>query len=564
MSLEFLESHPTGAQTTPSSNGLGIALDSDRSALMVAATGLGKTVMMAALANHWPVGRVMMVSHRFELNDQARRTFENYCGEMVDFEQGMFEADQCRIDDRCRIVVASVQSLNSKRKGKYRMEKFDPNEFGLIMIDEAHRAVSPTYRRVVNYFLDGNPDCKLVGMTATPDRLDGVGLGHVFESVGCDLNIRWGIENGWLVPVKQSFVSIEGMDLSSVKSKANEMGESDFDKKQLSEIVENERVIHEMAYPIISITGDKQAIVFTVSVEQAKRLTEVLNRHKPNSAMTIDGSMPPSSPERKNKLKDFKSGKYQYFVNVDVATEGFDCRTVEYIVMCRPTKSRAAYTQRVGRGTRFLSETGIDGLDISAEDRKEIIRNSSKPYCTVLDFVGQAGRHSLVCTADILAGDNEPKEIIEEAKKIVKDKDFDGTVIEAMEKAREEHEKMLAARRARLVAKVDYKVEEIDIWSPMSWVPPRNVPGFEGDRPPSEKMRFALFKFGFSMQEVAQMNFAQAKSMISKCIERKERKLASIKQRKLLSKFGISASGMSFSDASIEIDKIAKNGWRRI
>lgn len=563
MSLEFSESTQQEKMTTQSSSSLGIAQESDQSTLIVKATGLGKTAAMAAIANHWPVGRVMMISHRFELNDQARITFENYCKEPVDFEQGDFIADQCSIDSRCRIVVGSVQSLNSKRNGKYRMEKFDPNEFGLIMIDEAHRSVSPTYRRVIDYFLEGNSDCKLLGVTATPDRLDGVGLGHVFESVACDYNIRWGIDNGWLVPIKQTFVAVEGLDLSSLRSKRNELGESDLDRVELSKILEQEQVLHEMAYPIIQLTGDKSTIVFTVSVDQAKRLAEIINRHKPGSAMTIDGSMPPAHPERKQRIKDFKEGKYQYFVNVDVATEGFDCRDVAFIANCRPTKSRGAFTQRVGRVTRFVAETGIDEGDYTVKERKALIAQSSKPFGTVLDFVGQAGRHSLVCTADILAGDNEPKPIVDAAKKIVAKKDFDGTMIEALEQAREEYEQRMAARRAKLTAAAIYKTADIDIWSPLSWVPPRHIPGFEGDRAPSEKMKAALAKFGFARDEIKEINFSQAQAMMKKCIERSQRNMASIKQRKLLSKFGVDAARMSFAEASKAIDEIAKNGWKR-
>lgn len=561
MSSAFLEYHQQGGQMTPSSSGIG--MENDRSTLAVAATGLGKTVLLAAIANHWPIGRVMMISHRFELNQQAIKTFEQYCGEPVDFEQGEFIADQCSVYDRARIVVASVQSLNSKRGGKYRFCKFDPNEFGLLLIDEAHRAVSPTYRRAINYFLDGNGDCRLAGVTATPDRLDGVGLGHMFETVACDLNIRWGIDNGWLVPVKQKFVDVRGLDLTSIRSKKNEVGESDLDRSELSKVLEQESVLHEMAWPILELTGDEQTIVFTASVDQATRLAEILNRSKPQSAISIDGSMAPSDPERQALIRDYKAGKYQYLVNVDVATEGFDCRGVSFIAMCRPTKSRAAYTQRVGRGTRFLAETGIDSGESTIDERKEAIASSSKPHCTVLDFVGQAGRHSLVCTADILAGDNDPKEIVEAAAKIVKRADFDGNMLEAIEQARKDREEARAARRAQLTAKAVYTTEDVDIWSPMSWVPSRSVRGFSGNNPPSERMRAALQKFGFTQSEVSEMNFKQAKSMIGKCIDRANRGLASIKQRRLLSKFGVNPDRMTFKEASSAIDAIAKNGWKR-
>lgn len=564
MSSLFLDFHQPDQTIPKSSTSIGISQDGDQTTLMVSATGTGKTVMMAALAQHWPIGRVMMISHRYELNAQARKTFESFCMEAVDFEQGEFVADQCSIGDRCRIVVASVQSLNSKRQGKYRFEKFDPNEFGLILIDEAHRSVSASYRRAINHFLEGNPDCKLVGVTATPDRLDGVGLGHVFESVACDFNIRWGIDNGWLVPIKQKFVQVDGLDFSSIKSKRNEVGESDLDKTELAKLVEQESMLHEMAAPTIELTGDKQTIVFCVSVDQSKRLAEIINRHKPNSAVTIDGSMPPMHPERQRIIKAFKNGEYQYFVNVNIATEGFDSRHVEYIVNARPTKSRGLFTQMVGRVTRFLEETGIDdGRDTDIETRKQLIAESAKPFGTVLDFVGQSGRHSLVCAGDILAGDNDPPEILEEAKKIAAKKDFDGTVLEAMEQARLEMEQREAARRAKLRAKAFYQTHDVDVWSPTAWVPPRTVKGFEGDRKPSQKMIAALKKFGLTGNEINEMNFSQAKSLLGKCIDRIDKNLCSIKQRRTLSKFGVDAAKMSFQEASKAIQKIADNGWKR-
>lgn len=563
MFSESLEHPPLESQQMKLLSGIGTLEKSDRATLVVAATGLGKTVLMASIANHWPLGRVLMISHSFELNNQAIGTFESVCDEQVELEQGQFQADQCALGNRTRMVVASVQSLNSKRKGKYRFEKFDPHDFGLIMIDEAHRAVSPTYRRAINYFMDGNPDCRLVGVTATPDRLDGVGMGHVFDTVACDYNIRWGIDHGWLVPVKQMFVNVEGLDLSTLKTNKDEFGESDFNQNQLSEIVEKETVLHEMVSPILDITGDDQTIIFAVSCNQAKRMAEIINRHKPNTAIYIDGSLPPSDPQRKQLIRDYKSGIYQYFVNVNVATEGFDCRGVKYIAICRPTKSRGRFTQFVGRGTRFLEETGIDGSEMTVEERKAAIAASSKPHCIVLDFVGMSGKHSLVCATDILAGENEPKEIVDRANEIIRRKDFDGTVTEAMEKARKEHEEAMAAKRAKVRVKATYTTAEIDVWSPMAWVPSREVRGFEGSSPPSPKMKAALQKFGFTGAEVDQMNFSQAKSMMNKCIERMESGMASIKQRRLLSKYGIDASRMKFEQASKEIDAIARNGWRR-
>lgn len=532
-----------------------------RSAVMVAATGLGKTLLMAGLAKTWPKGRIMMISHRFELNIQAQKTFELYCDEPVDFEQAGYEADQCTLSNRCKIVVASVQTLNAKRKGRRRLEKFDPNDFGLIMIDEAHRAVSATYRRVIDYFLENNPDCRLVGVTATPDRLDGVGLGHVFETVACDLNIRWGIDNGWLVPLKQKIVVVDDLDFSSVKSGKNELGEADLDLRQLTELIEDEQVLHEMAGPIIEQSGAKSCIVFCPSVSHAQRLSEIINRHRPGTSIALDGSLPPMNPIRQEMLQRFKDGDTQFLCNCGIATEGFDAPKAEIIAMCRPTKSRALYTQMVGRGTRPLPGV-VDGK-ATVEDRIAAISRSAKPYATVIDFVGQASRHNLVCTGDILVGENEPKEIVEAARRIVSNPNFDRDMVSAIKMAKEEIEKQEAARRAKLTARARYRVSESSIWSPREWVPPRTVKQFRGSNPPSEKMKVALKKFGFKDQEVSELNFEQAKSMISKCVDRSQKGLCTIPQKRLLSEFGVDANRMTKKEASEQIDRIKQNGWQR-
>lgn len=559
MSTSHWELNPRAQMTIPSSDATA------KSSLMVAATGIGKTVMMAGLAETWPRGRVMMISHRFELNMQAQTTFENVCSESVDFEQAAYEADQCTLHNRCRIVVASVQTLNAIRKGRRRFEKFDPSDFGLIMIDEAHRAVSASYRRVIGYFLENNSDCRLVGVTATPDRLDGVGLGHVFETVSCNLNIRWGIDNGWLVPLKQKFVVIDKLDFSSVRSTKNEFGEADLDRRQLTELIEDERILHEMAGPIVELCGRGSCIVFCPSVKHAQRLSEIINRHRPGSSIALDGSLPPMDPTRQEMLRRFKDGDVQFLCNCGVATEGFDAPNVEFIAMCRPTKSRALYTQMVGRGTRPLPGV-VDGQE-TVKDRKAAITGSAKPYATVIDFVGQASRHNLVCTGDILAGENEPKEIIEAARRIVKNPNFDDDMVAAMKKAREEAReeaaKQEASRRAKVTASTKYRVSEVDIWSPREWVPPRTVKGFKGSKAPSQKMKEALRRFGVTDQEVSELNFEQARSLLKKCVDRVEKGLCTIKQKRCLSKFGIDANRMTIQEASAEIDRLSKNGWRR-
>lgn len=487
-----------------------------RSSLVVAATGLGKTVIMGGLAKSWPTGRVMMISHRFELNQQSIKSFSSICGEEVDLEQAGFKADQrC---NRCRIVVASVQTLNvwQRKKQCHRFERFDPMEFGLLMIDEAHRAAAASYRKVIEYFRT-NPELCVVGVTATPDRLDGVGMGCVFENTACDLNLLWGVENGWLVAPKQIFVQIDGLDLSQIRTIGG-----DLDEKQLARMVEQEQNLHAMAAPIVDTCGqDKQCIVFTASVQQAHRLAEMIRDYHERkfgvttNAVSLDGSLNPQDPKRRQIVKGFKGGEIQYLVNCGVATEGFDAPNVKVVAIGRPTKSRALYLQMLGRGTRPIPGT-VDGLATPSE-RLEAIKASSKPQCLVMDFIGQAGNHKLVCSTDFMLG-SDPPEVKDRANKISSAKDFDGSQLDAIKQAREELEAEREAARARVTTKVDWKPVEQSTAYDLSTIPfSYKTRFYKGSV--SDKQRGLLLKLGYTSAQIETMTKQKATEAIDYAIK---------------------------------------------
>lgn len=473
---------------------------------------------MGGVIRHWPIGRVMMLSHRFELNAQAAKSFAEICGEDVDIEQAHLHAD--KFGRKERIVVASVQTLNARRKGKYRMEKFDPFDFGLILVDEAHRAAAASYRRVFDYFKT-NPEVRILGVTATPDRSDKVGLKVAFDDVAFDLNIRWGVENGWLVPPKQSFVQIDGLDLRQVRTVAG-----DLDQNQLARLVEQEENLHAMAAPIVDVAGtDRQCIVFTASVPQAHRLAELIRDYHfrkfgvggDRVAVSLDGSLNPQDPRRLAIVREFKAGEIQHLVNCGVATEGFDAPNVSVIAGGRPTKSRALYTQCIGRGTRPLPGT-VEGLASPAE-RIAAIKASPKPQCTVLDFVGQSGTHSLICTTDILAGENEPAEVKERANRIQSNPNFDGDALDAMRAAREQLEAEREAKRAKVTVGVNYKLVEQRTLYDLATMPNVQVPNYLKNAQVTDKQRAFMLKLGFTTAQIDQMNPRSASAAIDHAIK---------------------------------------------
>ena len=155
-------------------------LKEDRSTLVVMATGLGKTVLFCEVAKRWP-GKVLVLAHRDELLSQTRSTLEKATGEWVELEQGMWKAG-----DQTRLVVGSVQTIYQQA----RLERFGAEHFSLIIIDEAHHAPAPTYRKVMDFFANA----KVLGVTATPDRADEKAMGAIFDSVACVLDIEDGAE----------------------------------------------------------------------------------------------------------------------------------------------------------------------------------------------------------------------------------------------------------------------------------------------------------------------------------------------------------------------------------
>ena len=132
------------------------------------------------------------------------------------------------------------------------MSKFDPQRFGVLIIDEAHHATSPTYRRVIDYYRT-NPALKVLGVTATPDRADEEALGQVFQSVAFDYEVLDAIHDGWLVPIEQQMVHVEGLDYSSIRTTAGDLNGGD-----LAAVLEAEKNLQQMASASVAIINQME------------------------------------------------------------------------------------------------------------------------------------------------------------------------------------------------------------------------------------------------------------------------------------------------------------------
>lgn len=419
-------------------------LEHDRSTLLVMPTGTGKTQCFGELISQWP-GRVLVLAHRTELVRQARDRISQMTGEWVDVEQ----RDQTAYN--ARIVVGSMATVAQTR----RLERLGREAFTLVVIDEAHRGACNSYRKILSWF----EDAKVLGVTATPDRGDGKALGDVFESVAYKMDILEAIDDGWLVPVEAQRIFLDDIDVSGVKTSGGDLQIGQLDEAMV-------KATAGVARETCAIVGpdDGQGVVFFPGVESGMLATEWLNKERPDSARFVCGQTDVS--ERDQMFRDYASGHFQFLVNVMVATEGWDCPPAKWCVMARPTKSRALYTQCVGRVTRPLPGV-VDG-PASASERKASIAASGKPACTILDFAGNTGRHDVCTPVDVLGGSYSDAEI-----KQAKRKSSEGdrvSVTDALANARKQLQAIAARHQARVRARREradaFRASEDDSPSP--------------------------------------------------------------------------------------------------
>lgn len=528
-------------------------LAENRSALVVMATGLGKTVVAAETILRWPCdrGRVLFVAHRRELIDQAAASIGRHIGEDCGIEMGERKAtDTGTLYRPPRCVVASVQSLSRIN----RLKKFDPRQFGLIIFDEAHHATASSYATVIGWFQQ-NRQCRFLGITATPDRTDSEMLGQVFDVVSYTRDINHGIREGWLVPVRQAYVTVEDLDFSQCRTTAGDLNEQDLERvmagansdelgqgKSDWELTEEELearrrrevMLHKVVDPTLREAQGRPTIVFGVTRQHAAELAMMFRRYGVRAEAVV---MDTPLDERAEIIRQFKAGTLQVLCGVGVFTEGFDAPNAAVIVVARPTKSRALYTQMVGRGTRPLP-AALEKRT-TPEDRRDGIAYSQKPVVTVLDFVGASGRHKLITTLDIL-GDAIPVDLREAvaAKMRVASSAFD-----PLEEFAREEQQREAMRQAREREEQERKEALLKRQREIA------------ERIERERQNRERARAHYTTQEVDPFGSA---APVQRTLEQSTRGSITDKQLELLKKLGVSertAWGWSKGQAGAVIDK---------
>jgi len=302
--------------------------------LVVLPTGAGKTVIFSHLPIIKPDALPMLVlAHRSELLEQARNKIMASNPHLsVEIEQADRKAGQ--VD----VVVASVATLG--RNNTPRIEEYPKDYFKSIVIDEAHHAAAPSYRRIIDFF---SPDF-LLGVTATPQRSDSTRLIDVFQEIVYYKSIQDLIGEGYLCPLVGYRVK-SNIDISNV-----EIRNGEYAQDQLEEAIDTpERNAHIVA-SYLALANNEKAIVFASGVNHAENLALSFSKASVTTEVIV-GTTP--REKREEVLANFAKGKVSVIVNVGVLTEGFDEPSVQAIILAKPTRSTLLYTQIVGRGTRL-------------------------------------------------------------------------------------------------------------------------------------------------------------------------------------------------------------------
>lgn len=490
--------------------------------LLVLPTGTGKTIVFASVAaDQVRAGdRVLILAHRGELLEQAADKLQRSTGLVSAVEK----AESTCLDSWFRVVVGSVQTLQRTA----RLERFPQDYFGTIIIDEAHHAITDGYRRILDYF----SGAKVLGVTATPDRGDMRNLGEVFDSLAFEYKLTDAIKEGYLCKIMAQTIPLQ-LDITSVT-----MSGGDYAVGDLGTALDPylEQIAAEMARRCKS----RKTVVFLPLIKTNQKFRDLLNAHGFRAA-EVNGQ----SADRKEVLADFDAGKYNVLCNSMLLTEGWDCPSVDCVVVLRPTKVRSLYSQMVGRGTRL---------------------SPGKTDLLLLDFLWMTDKHELCRPADLVCEDRTvARQMTEHLAETGCPEDIEEAAAQASEDVVAQREEALAKqleeqrrKKAKLVDPLQYEMS-IQAEDLAGYVP---AFGWEAG-PPSEQQTAALEKLGILPDAVE--SAGKAALLLDRLNKRRDEGLTTPKQIRCLEKYGFQHVGTwSFEAARHMIDRIAAQGWRGV
>lgn len=488
--------------------------------LLVLITGGGKTIIFSKIAEECVRNgeRVLILAHRGELLDQAADKMMQATGLKCAVEKA---ENSCQ-DSWYRVVVGSVQTLMREK----RLTQFPSDYFNTIIVDEAHHCLSDSYQRVLNHF----DKAKVLGVTATPDRGDMRNLGQYFETLAYEYTLPKAIKEGYLCPIKAQTIPLK-LDLTGVGTQAGDYKTADLGSAL-------DPYLHQIADEMAKCCMDRKTVVFLPLIKTSQKFRDILES-RGFSAAEVNGT----SEDRTEILKDFDNGKYNVLCNSMLLTEGWDCPSVDCIVVLRPTKIRSLYVQMVGRGTRLFP---------------------TKDYLLLLDFLWHTEKLELCHPAHLICSSPEVAQImtenIEEAGAPV---DIQEAEVKATEDAVAAREEALAKqlqemkhRKRKLVDPLQFEMS-IQAEDLAGYVP---AFGWEMG-PPSDKQVKTLEKLGIFPDQIE--SAGKAGKILDRLDKRRNEGLTTPKQIRFLEGKGFQHVGTwEFETAKKLIDRVAGNGWR--
>lgn len=431
----------------------------------------------------------------------------------------MEKAEQSCIGKWDRIIVGSVQTLCRDS----RLTLFSKSYFDTIIIDEAHHALSSSYQAILNYF----DTADILGVTATPDRSDMQNLGKVFDSLAYEYTLRDAISSGYLVKIQVQTLPLH-IDFTNVKITAG-----DFQAGDIGRVLDP--YLEQIADTLLDYKNRK-IVVFLPLIETSQKFCKMLIERGFNAA-EVNGN----SKDRNEITEAFANGKYNVLCNSMLLTEGWDCPSVDCVIVLRPTKSRALYTQMIGRGTRLCE---------------------GKDHLLVLDFLWHYEKHSLCRPAHLIAKSDDVA---------IKMTEILETSSMGLEEAEEEAERDVLAEREAALAKelAAMRKKKAKLVDPLQFEfsiqaedLTHYVPAFGYEvQAITPKQIDTLEKFGINPDLIE--SSGKATLLINRLIKRKEEGLASPKQIRTLERYGFQKVGMwTQNDASKMISRICASGWR--
>lgn len=429
------------------------------------------------------------------------------------------KAEQSCIGKWDRIIVGSVQSLCRDS----RLSLFNKTYFDTIIIDEAHHALSNSYQAILNYF----DEADVLGVTATPDRADMKNLGQAFDSLAYEYTLREAISSGYLVKIQVQTLPLH-IDFTNVKMTAG-----DFQAGDVGRVLDP--YLEQIADTLLDYK-DRKIVVFLPLIETSQKFCNMLIERGFNAA-EVNGN----SENRNEITEDFANGKYNVLCNSMLLTEGWDCPSVDCVIVLRPTKSRALYTQMIGRGTRLCE---------------------GKDHLLVLDFLWHYEKHSLCRPAHLIAKSDDVADkmtqILETSSMGLEDAEAQAErdVIAEREAALANELAAMRKKKAKLVDPLQFEfsiqAEDLTHYVPTFGWQVSSI---------TDKQKKTIEDFGLNPDTIE--DAGKASLLIDRLHKRKAEGLSTPKQIRFLENKGFKNVGTWTNvQASNMISRISASGWR--